>query len=476
MKNQLLIPLIAVGLIGLIGTSSMISLVVIKQNNIKEMDTQFSDLSSEYEALLAEFDNITECYDGLIEEYQNLTDNYEATIAIYYILLENNSDLQDELDILQATYNNLITNYNDLLEEYDLLLTSFNNLQEDYNTLQDEYDDLQFDYNQLDDMYQNLNIAYQNLQDDYNSLQSDYNILQSDFDALTLQYNDLLANYNDLQDELDAYRNFINQLILPAQYLVFSEAVRRQYMPLYLEGKTDNTYWRAFAEYCRDVVLHDSQQENSFQTVSNAFIGSLKYDSDTMILAFEIMYNTFYDWLPNWDGWALSGNEITDINTVHQWCVDEIEYEYDTDIIVGQNGFIYDYIKFPVETAFRTMGDCEDQAILDAAYLESCGFETSIAVFHDDAHPLYGSFYHGTLLVHIEDTTAFNSAYPSGVLWNFGPSDPYYEDGYTWCWLDPTWDTPFGSIPAWLQGYIDGDGISTAFCSIAICDIDGTIL
>ncbi|GAG55124.1 unnamed protein product, partial [marine sediment metagenome] len=32
----------------------------------------------------------------------------------------------------------------------------------------------------------------------------------------------------------------------------------------------------------------------------------------------------------------------------------------------GQENPVWDYFKFPVETAFRTMGDCEDQAILDA--------------------------------------------------------------------------------------------------------------
>ena len=119
------------------------------------------------------------------------------------------------------------------------------------------------------------------------------------------------------------------------------------------------------------------------------------------------------------------------------------------------------------------MGDCEDQAILEAAYLESCGFETAIALIHDPAHPTYGSFYHATLLVHINDTDAFYSQYPSGYLWNLGYVDPY--EGFTWHWLDPTWDVPFGSTPAWLQGYLDYGGLTFDIMSIAICDIDGTI-
>ena len=95
------------------------------------------------------------------------------------------------------------------------------------------------------------------------------------------------------------------------------------------------------------------------------------------------------------------------------------------------------------------MGDCEDQAILCAAYLESCGYETALAIFHDAENPNFeGGFYHGALLVHIEDTTAYYATY-SASLWSLGGYDPY--EGYTWCWLDTTWDTPFGTKPGWLQ-------------------------
>ena len=38
------------------------------------------------------------------------------------------------------------------------------------------------------------------------------------------------------------------------------------------------------------------------------------------------------------------------------------------------------------------MGDCEDQAILAATYLESCGFEIAFATSHDPDHPTLGPF------------------------------------------------------------------------------------
>lgn len=315
----------------------------------------------------------------------------------------------------------------------------------------------------LYDLHQEIN----NLNQDYNDLLDNYQILTGDYDTLFDDYNALQSAYNGIC-------NTIKQSILPVQYSFFAEAVRRYYLDIYLNGLSEKSYWMSFAEFCRDIVLHDSEQYNSFTTVSDAFSDALRYGSDTMYLADDIMYWTFYPWLPNWDGWGLTGNELTDIDTIVDWCIDEIDYEYDHDITTGQEYFDWDYIKFPVETVFRTMGDCEDQAILASAYLESCGFETAISIFHDPSHPTYGEFYHGVPLVHIEDTDAFWSDYPSCGLWRLGSGDPYYPE-YTWCFLDPTWNVPFGSTPSWLQDYIDIGSISYSIHSIAFCDIDGNV-
>ena len=192
-----------------------------------------------------------------------------------------------------------------------------------------------------------------------------------------------------------------------------------------------------------------------------------------MYLAWYIMFWTFWDWLPYW-GIDQTWNELWGIDVIVDWCIDEIDYEYDDDITFGQEDPTWDYPKFPVETAFRTMGDCEDQAILCASYLESCGFETVMTISHDPDHPTYGAFYHGSLLVHIEDTDAFWSLYPGESLWGFYLEDPYYPE-FTWSWLDTTWDVPFGSTPSWLQDYIDFGIITEDIISLAICDIDGVV-
>ena len=355
-----------------------------------------------------------------------------------------------------------------------LVSNNYANLSGNYDDLYVDYLELQYDFNELDEQYYILTGEYTELENDYIDLLDDYNTLQYNYDVLLLAYENLLNEYNALQIAYDYICNTIKQTILPVQYSIFAEAVRRYYMDLYLEDLwelDEKEYWMAFAEFCRDIILHDSYQHNAFIEVSNAFSNALVFGNDTMYLSWYIMYSTFWDWLPNWDSWGLTGNELTDIDTIVDWCIDEIDYEYDSDITYGQYYFDWDYIKFPVETAFRTMGDCEDQAILAAAYLESCGFETAIAISHDPAHPTIGAFYHGHLLVHIEDTIAYNSLYPSTNLWTIGGIDPY--EGWTWAWLDTTWNVPFGSNPSWLVDY--GGSIGFDIMTVALCDIEGDV-
>ena len=419
-------------------------------------------------------------------------------VGIIGLLLGASTGVMLWLFINETTkYNDLSGDYDELYIDYLELLYDFNNLENQYFILSGEHIELENAYNALElDLVamtaerDALLIALENLEDDMEELEVYYLGLIADLEiemaTLEAERDALLNDYQILSDAYDALKakkdalqiayNYITetirQSILPVQYCIFAEAVRRYYKDIYIGGLIGKEYWMAFAEYCRDVILHDSWQENSFIDVSNAFSDILTFGNDTMTLADYIMYWTFWDWLPNWDGYGLTGNELTDIDIIVDWCIDEIDYEWDSDIIHGQEYFDWDYIKFPVETAFRTMGDCEDQAILCAAYLESCGFETAMSIFHDPNHPTIGEFYHGVLLIHIEDTDAFNSMYPDGVLWSI-PYDPY--TGYTWCWVDTTWDVPFGSIPSWLQDYRDFGIITTDITTLAFCDIDGAI-
>ena len=437
--------------------------IITLENVITGLETTITGLNSEIVILTAERDALQIALDNLEDENDALVLYYTELIAglnseIGNLIIERDNlvialaDMTVLRDDLQIDLNAMTIERDTLLSDLAIMTAERDNLVIDLGIMTAERDALQ--------------IAFDELNADYLALSGDYDILQ-------VAYNELQSTYNALQIAYDYITDTIRQSILPVQYCIFAEAVRRYYMPIYLEGKIGKTYWISFAEYCRDVILHDSWQENSFIDVSNAFSDALIFGNDTMKLADYIMYWTFYPWLPNWYGWDLTGNELTDIDTIVDWCIDEIDYEFDSDIIDGQEYFDWDYIKFPVETAFRTFGDCEDQAILTAAYLESCGFETIIVISHDPSHPTYGAFYHGSLLVHIEDTSAFWVLYPDAYLWNFGGVDPYSE--YTWCWLDTTWDVPFGSTPLWLQDYIDFGMITTDIVTLAFCDIDGFI-
>lgn len=334
----------------------------------------------------------------------------------------------------------------------------------------DKYDELYIDYLELLNEFNELDNQYFILTGEHIELEGDYTNLLDEYDNLQNIYNTLSNAYNYVC-------NTINQTILPVQFSIFAEAVRRYYLPIYLDNTTTKSWYMGYVEFCRDIILHDSMQYNAFSEVSDAFSDALRFGSDTIGLANYIMEWTFdyCDTINYWGLDELAGtNNLTVMDIVIQECIDEFDYEYDSDIIIGQESPTWDYPKFPVETAFRTMGDCEDQAILTAAYLESCGFETAISIFHDPEHPTYGAFYHGVPLIHIEDTDAFWSNYPSCSLWRLGYGDPYYPD-YTWCYLDPTGDVPFGSTPDWLQDYIDIGSISGDIHSTAFCDIDGNI-
>ena len=426
------------------------------ENTIADLNTQINDLNTQIANLNDIIAGLEDDNEALIQYYENIIIGLQAEInaltterdglisdlADMTVLRDN---LQNELDALQLLYD-------DLIIERD-------NLQSALNDMTIERDNLLIDLAIMTAERDALQIELNNLTADYNTLLGDYQILSDAYDELQNEFNSLQMAYNYITDT-------IKQSILPVQYNIFAEAVRRYYMDMYLGGKTGKTYWKAFAEYCRDVILHDSWQENSFVDVSNAFSDALIFGNNTMYLADYVMYWTLFPWLPNWDGYDLSGNELTDIDTIVDWCIDEIDYEYDSDIIDGQEYFEWDYIKFPVETAFRTMGDCEDQAILCAAYLESCGFETAMIIHHDPSL----EFYHGSLWVYIEDRDAFWSLYPDTLLWSI-------DGGINlWCWLDTTWDVPFGSTPVWLQYYIDYNiPLSWDIITLAICDVGGFV-
>ena len=55
------------------------------------------------------------------------------------------------------------------------------------------------------------------------------------FGVATVQYNNLSSDYTDITNNYQAVLDWIEQMIPPSQYLVFADAVRRQYMDIYLD-------------------------------------------------------------------------------------------------------------------------------------------------------------------------------------------------------------------------------------------------
>lgn len=335
--------------------------------------------------------------------------------------------------------------------------------------------------------YQDLLERYQNLTSAYEILTGDYDILDEslfDYDVLLNEYDTLLERYNTIC-------NYIKMQILPLQMYNWADAVRRTHLQTYLDQSiNEKTFYIQYATFCRDLILHASGQLDSYVDVSDAFGPALKYGSDTMELADDSMRvmahakDSVWNHFPYRWGWHFTGvdPELYGIDKIVQDCIDNLEYEYDDDITYYQVSPEWEYPKHPVETAFRKMGDCEDQAMMCAAYLErdyfergveNVYFQTAFCLFHDPQHRDYGEFYHAALIVHIEDTDAYWDEYPSTYLWRFGYNDPFYPD-YTWCFVDPTWDTPFGTHPAWLDYYND-EGISYDVFTIALCDVGGDV-
>jgi predicted nuclease with TOPRIM domain len=498
MEQKFLNILVVVLLVGIIGVSSV---AVVQQMSYQSLDAEYQDLLTDYETLSSEWNQTSDDLNDLQSEFETmqtayltLIEDYDSLSEMYLIALSNSTDLQQSLDDLQELYDQLLEDFALLNASFVELEQNYADLQADYAQLQSDYNELQANYNQLLLDYNDLMAQHQALQDSYNALVLAYDTLELQYDALVLDHNTLLADYNTLVDDFLALQNdydvlelsyntlatWIRQQILPAQYMVFAEAVRRYYFEdFYILSEDSLGYWPEFTLFCRDVILHDSQIGYSplagswFPDVSNALADCLRYGSQTEYLAYQNFYWVFYDWIPNWAGFALPSNRLSAIAQVTQWCIDNIEYELDSDITRYREPYSWDYIKFPVETAFRAMGDCEDQAMLTAAYLESCGFETMMVIIHDPEWNGGEGLYHGVPMIWWDNT--WPETRPNQWGFSFAGDGAKYNDGW-WMFLDTTWNTPFGTDPAWLQWYAVTD-INRVFnaeaFSYAVCDHNG---
>ncbi len=491
------------------------------------LNMTYYNLVDAYDFLSTMYDSLSTSYDQLVAEhtilqadYDQLLIDYNALETAYGVLLASYTQLQADYDALQSDYDSLWLNYNTLWAAHQALQVNYDNLQDSYDTLQSQYDILLMNYNTLEQdylvlqsEYDILNLAYIALQSQYDACQLELSQLQLDYDALNTAYWVLDASYvllqadfDLLQQSYDTLATWIRQSILPVQYGIFAEAVRRYYFEdFYVQDKIAEGnitgYWSEFTRFCRDVILHDSssvfddviytqdtlpygQPDIWFSDVSNALANVLTpyggEGNDTCILAARCLAHLLDDNGLLYFGWdVITGNALTDISLIISQCNTAIDYEYDTTLDRDRIPYDWDYIKFPVETAFRTMGDCEDQAMLAAAYLESCGYEAMMVVIHDptwNGDGLGTGLYHGVLMVWWDNAWG---ALPVGNMgYGFGADGPKYDNGW-WLFLDTTWDTPFGTEPAWTQWYRDNGGLGQVFnyqyFNYAVCDIGGWV-
>ena len=168
-------------------------------------------------------------------------------------------------------------------------------------------------------------------------------------------------------------------------------------------------------------VLHDIGDYNdthscdSFLEAHNVSCSSLSVEFLEALCEFQVQQNESLD----------------QIRTVYDWVND---YLY---CVEDEWGFP----RFPVETLVLGYGDCEDQAIVISAMLETLGFETALSIINDEENDLYHSFclvknsadidYQGTLL----------------------QSDDYSELGQIWFVLDPAYNHMFGEDSSWMDNY-----------------------
>jgi hypothetical protein len=120
---------------------------------------------------------------------------------------------------------------------------------------------------------------------------------------------------------------------------------------------------------------------------------------------------------------------------------------------------IYDYVnrtiryeaenknvpRFPYETLYSRIGDCEDQAILLATLLRVVGYESALVRFADKQK----DFYHVICVVKTDSREARTP------LFRFGR---YTSEGYTWKILDPSYNHSYYKLPEWLSRYRTRDG------------------
>ncbi|HPR41731.1 MAG TPA: transglutaminase domain-containing protein [Candidatus Methanofastidiosa archaeon] len=251
------------------------------------------------------------------------------------------SDMGDEIDDLEDDVDDL----NDQLDEAN----------ESYSALQGDYDDLESDYNALYQSNMTTEQYYDDLVTDYYDLEWQYNSLLDDYSMLQSSYN----NFDDWQDHVTYYRVYFGDYYF-WQYATYSIL----------------SHWKAMekdtSEYYQ-YPIDDSDVLNSF-----------------------VIYNdgwTLIDQIAD-ELWDLSGNEEEYAEIALDFVHSAIFYMSDMES-TGQEEFW----KYPDETLFDKVGDCEDTAFLYASLLRAKGIPAVLIEYVDHLAVGVGLDFIGTYYV-----------------------------------------------------------------------------
>jgi len=185
-----------------------------------------------------------------------------------------------------------------------------------------------------------------------------------------------------------------------------------------------------------DLILHASKQHNAFTEVDTIFEEN-NWNFVTGNSMDEVWYcvNNYFSYMTRWNG----SNEIYEVFSTACY----IDYRFDNETL-GIIGNDIDYIQSPLETIYRDGGDCEDLAIYGATLFENNGYNTLIAIIHDDAYPYTE-----------EKTNGLHHAFFFVEMDHYADKFWYFEDETRyWFLMDIDWMRyDVGITPSWLYKY-----------------------
>jgi len=246
-----------------------------------------------------------------------------GSVYIYYegIL----SDKEDKIDDLEDEVEDLFDQINDMDEDFSALQQDYNDLNGQYDALYQEKLEADQSYDQLVTDYYDMEWELTRLIDEYASLQSSYN------------------NFDQWQDHVTYYRVYFSDMYF-WQYATYSIL----------------SYWKSLEK--------DTSEYYQYPIEDMRTLNSFIVYNDTWSLIDQISDEL----------WKLSSGEEDYAEIALDFVHNAIFYMSDKES-TGQDEFW----RYPDETLFDKVGDCEDTAFLYASLLRAKGIPAVIIEYSD---------------------------------------------------------------------------------------------